>query len=484
MLSIEQRRRRRHHLNGVLTQQIPTSLDPFTDSATTAAWNSAPVHDWLEYYDSDGTMYPSLAETVEQVTPSKIRYTLRSGVSFQSGTPVSSTAVRDLFEWVKDKANGSWLQSRLSVATIEVIDDLTFEIVLTNPDSAFRSILPRLPIVDVATMGEQKNSPSGCGPFKFAKWTKGYSVEYTKDDKHRNAKDISIDRISIRHYADPNAGTTAFTSGKQHWCYPVSLSQIPALREQADAGAFELYSLEQGVTYLAINNKTAGLDDPRVRKAMRLAVDRAKMVASAFNGIGQPYFALIPPSSEFYDSGLEYDQSVDEAKQLLADAGVSLPPMDILSPNVDYFQALATILKENLAAIGVTTSVKVEDTASVIDRAFNTKDFDLLVLGDSLEPEVSTNLDFYIKSDGPRNVGQYANPEVDALLAQGRAEIDPAARKEVYQQAMQIAFVDDTAMVPLVTEGQALVTRNSNMQDVMSGGVSYWKFQAAKVTGS
>ena len=469
-------------LQGIITQQIPTSLDPLTNQATTSAWNSAPAHDWLEYYDSKNVLYASLASKVTQVDSTHIQYELRPGVVFHNGEAVTAQAVADLFAWVQDKTNGAWLQPQFVGVTTKVVSATTLIVALPAPNVSFRGVMARLPIVPVSAAKQQALHPIGCGPYLFDNWVQGSDVSYKLNPAASNSSQLPA-TIRINHFPSDATGTQNFQSGGSDFCFPAALAQAGTLRSGASAGGYDFAPLEQGVAYLFLNNKKGPFANPQVRKAVRLAINRDLLVSSAFNGVGRPYFALLPPDSPYFSSDLNYSRDVSQAKSILKSANAGNITATIVTLNVGYFQTLATLLKANLADIGINVTVQIQDTASVIKRGLTTKDFDLLVLADALEPDPATLLNYYVASDGPRNGSQYSNPKVDQLLKSAGGETDEATRKSDLQQAMKTVFIDDTGIIPLCAEALPALQRHSNFVPSVaaSGGIAYWRWQDARV---
>lgn len=461
-------------LVGVMTQQIPSSLDPITNAQGAALNAAGPCHDWLEYVAINGDLYASLAESVEQPDPQTIVYKIRSGVNFQNGEPVNAQAVVDLVAWIQDKNNGAWLNSRFEGVEAIAVDDLTVQLNLPKADVAFRYAVTRLPIVAVATMADQALNPSGCGPYKFKEWVQGSYVEYTKDPNYREADRITLDTIRMEHFNDSNAGTQAFLAGGKNWVYPTSLSQAKDLTARADAGELSYLPLEPGVCYLINNCKSGPTADPKVRKAIRLALDRQAMVDGPFNAVSRPFFSMLKPESSFYVKELEYERDIEQAKALLAEAGLASGFAEkIYTPNVDYFIGLSTIMKDNLAEIGIDITVEIEETPAVIDRMFNRKEFNMVVLGDALSPDVSELHEYYIRSTGARNCGFYSNPKVDELLDQGLREVDNDKRFEIYKEVQLISMLEDTGFIPLVAEVLPAAYKDTNYKEFMGGFIQY-----------
>ena len=469
-------------LVGVMTQQIPSSLDPITNAQGAALNAAGPCHDWLEYVAINGDLYSSLAESVEQSDPQTIVYKIRSGVNFQNGEPVNAKAVVDLIAWIKDANNAAWLSSRFDGVEAVAIDDLTVQLNLPRPDVTFRYAVTRLPIVAVSTMADQALNPSGCGPFKFKEWVQGSYVEYIKDPNYREADKVSIDSIKMEHFNDSNAGTQAFLAGGKNWVYPTSLSQAKDLTARAAAGELSYLPLEPGVCYLINNCKTGPTANPLVRKAIRLALDRKAMVDGPFNAVSRPFFSMLKPESSFYVKELEYERDVEQAKALMAEAGMEKGFAEkIYTPNVDYFIGLSTIMKSNLAEIGIDITVEIEETAATIDRMFTRKEFNMVVLGDALSPEVSELHEYYIRSTGGRNCGGYTNSKVDELLDQGLREVDEKKRFEIYKEIQMISMLEDTGFIPLVAEVLPAAYKDTNYPEFMGGFIQYIIWPEAKL---
>lgn len=469
-------------LVGIMTQQIPANLDPITNSAGAALSASGPAHDWLEYIDVDGEFFPSIASEVVQVDASVVRYSLRDRVRFQNGETVDAQAVHDLIRWVKDPSNGAWLGESLSDIEPRVIDDLTLELHSASPNVAVRSLLTQLPIVPVSTMDSQGTEPIGCGPYKFVRWTQGSSIEYEKDPEYRNADQITVHSIIMEHFSDANAGTQAFIAGKQNWVYPSSLAQAPDLQARASRGEFNYVEGEPGWAYIALNNQTEPFSDPRVRKAVRLAIDRDQIIASAFNGVGRPFYTMFPPESGYYTSDLEYDRDLQEARQLLADAGYGEGfSTKIYTPNVDYFQGIATIARENLSEIGINLTVEVEETPAIIDRGLARKDFEMLVLAAALAPEPERTVDRFFRSTGSSNLMQYNNDEVDEMLNEALKLIDEEARTQLYQRIQTKALIEDSCLVPVSSEALPAAYRNCNYEEFIGLYIQYINWHEARL---
>ena len=139
------------------TEQVPNTLDVLRNSLGATGWNAAPAQDFLEHYDHNSILVPSLTESVEVVDDATLRYTLHDA-KFHTGAQVTSQSVQDIFEWIQNPDNASVLASRIQGVTIVPENDRTFLFQLAGPDATIRAHLPRIPIMPVEFAGEGEKS--------------------------------------------------------------------------------------------------------------------------------------------------------------------------------------------------------------------------------------------------------------------------------------------------------------------------------------
>jgi peptide/nickel transport system substrate-binding protein len=134
----------------------------------------------------------------------------------------------------------------------------------------------------------------------------------------------------------------------------------------------------------------------------------------------------------------------------------------LLSPNSDAYPATAAIVQQNLNAIGLNVKIETNDFATVVSRMFTSHDYQIGLLSLSMEEDPAGHIDRYLLSTGASNFSRYSNPQVDALLLQGHTELDKSKRKAIYEQALKIALIDDSAIVPICTDVHIAVAQGKN----------------------
>jgi peptide/nickel transport system substrate-binding protein len=203
--------------------------------------------------------------------------------------------------------------------------------------------------------------------------------------------------------------------------------------------------------YAAINAQQEILSNPLVRQALNYAVDRESMVDIALDGLGAPAYAIANPSviigASEPSSPYAYDPEM--AKQLLTEAGYP-DGLDIGTISAIPFggaDKLAEILQQNLADVGVTSSVELGEFVSIITD-MESGNFDLVSLGNAGGYDFQGYQLMY-GTGMPNNPSGLSNPEIDSLFAQAAMEVDLASREAINQQIIDLA-TSDAIYIPFV----------------------------------
>ena len=467
------------------TEQVPNTLDVLRNSLGATGWNAAPAQDWLEHYDHRSMLVPSLAESVDVVDSTTLRYTLREA-TFHTDKPVTSESVKDIFDWVLDEANGSHLRSKFLGVSIQPEDDRTFLFKMDEPNAVVRGSLPRLPIMPVEFAGDGEQSV-GAGPFIFEEWERDSYVQYRKNPNYWHKEAPRVDSLRIRHFADSTSGTQTFLAGEMDYLYPASFPQLEVLNRHVSAGDFGMVVTEPGWCYLAPNAVREPFDNPEVRQAVMYALDRQKMAEVGFggpDGVGRELLFPMVPEHPYYPSDLKIERDVERARDLLSKAGLSGGfSAKMISPDFTYFSAIATLAQQNLAEIGIEIDLEILDISSLIDRAFSEKDFDICVLGAALDPELGVVLESRFQTGAGGNYYSYSNPKVDEALTRARTTFVDAERKAAYRDVLEMAVVQDAAVITVTNEPLINLYRNhTNGEQFKPDPLAIWHWPIASTS--
>jgi len=263
----------------------------------------------------------SLAERYEQLDPLRYRFFLRPGVVFHNGEPFDATAVKASFDVQTDEEllaqlNRSNTLGR-SVAACEIVDPMTVDFVAVKPDneiplSRLRGmvLLPPKLLADAGflSLAEQ---PVGTGPYRFESWTRGQDIRMRLFEEYWNpdGPNMPAVRFIVRPEASVRAQTVA--AGEAHFAYNIGFEQAQALDKYVVGGGFQS-------TGIRLNNTKAPTNNPLLRKALNLAVDRQGIIDGIFYGQATPlaFFGFQPVELEPYP----YDP--EQARALVEEAGL------------------------------------------------------------------------------------------------------------------------------------------------------------------
>jgi peptide/nickel transport system substrate-binding protein len=425
---------------GVLIAAIPEdfdAIDPHTGSGESpSVWLSL-VFETLVAIDKNAEPVPGLAESWEFSDDGlTATFHLREGVTFHDGTPFTSEAVKFSYERIKDPTTAAVSQSVFSIVdSIDTPDDLTVVLNLTQPSGSLLADLSqqgRSAIISPADVGSdgQIIDHVGTGPFTFTSYTVsdrlvlGHNPDYW-------AGPAVLDGIEVRIIPDESARLAALQGNEIHFAWNVSGSQAQPLADSGDIQMQEAVS--NRANFFSFNTTKAPFDNVDVRQALTLAVSRDDIASAGWDGFADPTFQPFNPDSFWYmDDELRTSANMDEAKALLEGAGVTGGAITI-----KQWDALGSDLEAQIVAsawqeLGFDVTIEKIDIGTLVEQA-TAGDFDVVYLwvGQILDPNRPYS---FFQSESARNgiVGLYNSPELDQLIADGLAEIDPDARKEIY----------------------------------------------------
>ncbi|MEV2237274.1 ABC transporter substrate-binding protein [Micromonospora sp. NPDC049891] len=438
---------------GVLNAAIggePDQLDPHKTSAYYSFQVLENVFDTLVEPDANLEMKPSLATewttSDDQLTWT---FTLREGVKFSDGSPLTAEDVVYSYNRIIDeKLNNAYKFG--TVKSIEASDPKTVVVTLNAPTPNLLANLggfKGVAIVQKSNVesGEITTKPVGSGPFAVENYSSGDSIRLVRNDNYWGEKP-KLDGVRFTFVSDPTVALQNLRGGEVHWTDNLPPQQVPALLDGDDPTVQSVPSTDYW--YLSLNQARKPYDDVNVRRAIAFALDREAITKAAKFGLATVNQAAIPQNSAFYYEYAPYSHDVNQARQLLDQAGVSGLSMDLMVTS-EYPETVtaAQVIASQLEAVGITVKIRTLDFAQWLDEQ-GAGHFDSFMLGwlGNIDPD-----EFYYAqhhSDGTFNFHKYANPNVDRLLDQARTETDQAARKQQYDQVAK-QIVDDASYIYL-----------------------------------
>ena len=447
-------------------------LDFLTTPGYEMVWVANNVGCGLIGFTPDGKFTPEAAESW-QISPDGLLYTfkLRKNVLFHDGTPVDAAAVKFTVDRIMDPAVRSSMRSFFaSVHSAEVLDPHTVQIRLKEPYAFMLHMLAtyRMGMILQSPAATQKFTPEerragkpgsiiGCGPFRFVEWVKGTHLVMDRFDKYFEPGVPYLDRVVIRTIKDPIAQMAAFKNGEIDFIADVSADHIDTLKAQNPraqimvgkettpmVAMMKVTIPKDGKPMSKDRGPHAIFNDIRVRKAVGChGIDRAEIVKIAYKGQATPWVGIIPPGSlDTVDVNhmCPYDQA--KAKALLAEAGYGpqKPLTFEIMTNTEksVFNVIATVIKDQLTRIGVTTNIRLVDKPSWMVTATQDGVFDMYV--EDLASLLSIDQNSYLSaSTAAWNSTRHVDTKVDDFYSRYAREMDPVKRKAIAREFQEFS---------------------------------------------
>lgn len=459
----------------------PPTLDPALMTDLTSFQIVNAVMEGLTRIGPKG-VEPGMAESWD-VSDDQLTYTfhLRDAV-WQNGDPV--TAHDFVYAWLRvldpktaapyayqlyyvknaQKYNSGELTDPSQVG-VKALDDKTLQVTLEAPTPYFLSLtaFPTLMPVHEATVEANPDWAGeaatyvGNGPFRIAEWVHDSHIDLVKSDTYWDKDTVRLERMHIVMVNEGSTAETMFANGELDSNGSLNPQDIPQLLASGEAKTSPIIS----VTSIYFNTKRKPFDDPRVRKAFTLALDRKAIVEQVLKGGQKPALAFVPygipnpvTGKDFREEGGDYfqDADVETARRLLAEAGYpngqGFPKVTYLYNDNDTNRALAEayqqMWKQNLGVQVELQSMEWKVYLETTKRG----EYDLSRgnwVGDYLDP--MTFLDLWVTGGGNNRVG-WSNREYDRLIAEAKATADQEVRFRNMHEAERI-LMDEMPVGPI-----------------------------------
>ncbi|WP_249975250.1 ABC transporter substrate-binding protein [Vreelandella olivaria] len=314
--------------------QEPDNLNPL---ASTSVWGWK----WMRlYYDrlvrlsADVEPLPWAAESVEQVGDTTIAVTLREGMTFHDGEPVTAEDVAFTWNYYLDQDYSYFNSYLAALENAEVVDERTVHFNLKEPSASFASIsLSQIPILPEHIWSEIDDASSlspvdvptvGSGPFQFERFDRGEFMAISKFDDHFYADDIAVDGVEFIIYADMEGVYTGLQTGEiDVTAWRMEPGQISLAESQDHLTVVNVPDF--GYYHLTFNLRRPPFDDRAVRRALTMATDRERMVNVLLDGRGEVGNSVIAPVNNYWHEAFieQFEFDMDAARAELEDAGYS-----------------------------------------------------------------------------------------------------------------------------------------------------------------
>jgi len=462
-------------------QAAITSIDPHYHNLSPNNSLLLNIYEPLINRDPDGKLVPALAVSWKALDDLTWEFKLRKGVKFHDGSPFTAEDVVATIKRIPNVPNSPSSMATFVKPIVEtkVVDPYTIVFrtaaphVLLPSDMASFYIIPKA-VAETATTADFNSGKAaiGTGPYKFAEYVPNQRVVMKANYGYWGGEE-PWDKITWKILTNPAARVAALLSGDVQMIETVPTSDIAKL--SADRNFHLADKVSNRVIYVHLhqwNDKpppgVMGKDgkpldknpfrDPRVRKALSIAINRDAIAQRIMEGKAVPAGQLL--ADQFFGTSRKlkppkYDP--EGAKKLLAEAGYPNGfALTIYGPNNRYIndEKIAQAIAQFYARAGIEAKVETMPSSVYFTKATQ-GEFGYMLLGWGTESnEQGSSLRSLLatqdlsKGMGVTNRAHYSNPALDKLIAEAMATMDDRKREALIQQAAETAM-NDTALIPI-----------------------------------
>lgn len=443
----------------------------------------AAVYESLVYYDSKTfKIEPVLATSWKEITPTQMRFTLRSGVKFHDGSPLTvDDAVFSIQRAMMPTSNFTpYIQGMDKVVKVS---ESTFDIYSKSPNPVLLNQMTELRMMSKAWAEKNKSvapkdikvqednfahrNANGTGPYTLKEWLPDQKLVLAQNKAWWGKAETNVTEIVYTPVKAVATRMAALLSGEVDFVLDPSPQDLPRVRSTPELKVIDgvenrtiFFGMDQFRDELVGSNIKGKnpLKDVRVRKALYQAIDAEAITRVTMRGLGQPTGALVAPQVNGWTPAIHkrFPFDVAAAQKLLADAGYKDGfEVDFACPNNRYIndEQICQAVTSMWARIGVKAKLRTQPLvsyfpmiqrheASIYMLGWGVPTFDALYSLQSLVRSQGAG------GDGNYNVGRYSNPQMDALVERTKKETDLKLRTELLTKALQLQN-DDVANIPL-----------------------------------
>lgn len=467
----------------------PSTLDPAKSTALSESNVELALFEGLTRLDEHEQPQPAAAKSWD-ISPDGTEYTfhLRDNLLWNDGTPLTAHDFEYAWKRVLDPQTASenaymmyplnngeaFFKQEVSADQVGVkaLDDKTLYVKLKAPITYFLNLtafhtyypVPRHVVEKDPEIWAANDKIVSNGPFILTHWIHSNQLQFIKNDKYWDKDKVKLENMQWPISESQSTRVSMVESGQANITVEPPISEQERLTKE---GLFKM-SPYLGSYYYSFNTQKAPFDNPLVRKAFSMAVDREKLVNNVIKGGKEPAYAWVPPGltnpitkQDFRREGgnlVEYNPQ--KARELLSEAGYpngeGLPPIIILYNTNEMHKAVAEVIqamwKENL---NVNVELLNQESKVYLD-ARNTGNFQVARaswIGDYADP--MTFMDVYLDEN---NDGQYHNPLYNDLIRKAQNTNNQEIRMQAMHEAEKI-LMDDAVVLPIYYTTQPYIAQ-------------------------
>jgi len=418
------------------------------------------IYSRLVRQDDAGQPSPELATSwTSNADATEWTLTLQPGVTFHDGPAFDAADVAYSLGRIEDPGLESPVSAVLGfIDRVEVVDPLTVRVILETPHAGLPILLLdyRVRMIPEGSGPTIEENPVGTGPFRIESFDPEGTTRLVANETYWEGRPL-LDAIQFTAIPDSDARNQAILAGQ------LDMNTITRDQEALYAGnpAFQVQSFPSGGWFgIVFRTDTAPFDNPLVRRALRIAVDRQAMMTLMVGATGGTISCDTPVRADDpFRAMLDCPQDIEGAKALLAEAGypdgidIELVTSD-LEPGMVRF---AEVYQAQVAPAGIRVALKLAPADGYWDDVWMTAPASVTSWGERPADQI---LNEAWRTGSSWNESYYSNAVYDQILDQARASLDEATARALYVEAQELLFQDGGTFIPYQENArQALTAR-------------------------
>jgi peptide/nickel transport system substrate-binding protein len=457
-----------------LASQVPAAaVNPLTVSDSGGLCMLAQTGEFLAFDNNQALqLQPMLATSWKATAGGKVwTFAIRTGVKFHNGQPLTADDVVWTIQQLADKKNASNALSTfhgvLTPAGVRTVDSHTVQFHLEAANGNFPYLVSNdnynAIIVPKGTdFSKWQKTFIGTGPFKLKSYTQSQSATFVANDAYWGGRP-NLDTAAFTFYDAQAPQLTALSGGNVDVIVQFVAQGAQAITNSSSYNIIKLKSSNH--RELSMRCDEAPFDDPRVRQAIALSLNRPQMVTALLQSLGEvgndsPFAPSFPSTNT---SVPQRAQDIAKARQLLSAAGHSKLSTTLFTEQYEEIPALAQVIQASAAKIGVDIKLKVETQSAYYGKAtYGNSDWldgqmSLVDYGDRGVPNVF--LEAPLTSGGPWNAAHFKNTTYDALVKQYVAAVDLSSQKSIAGKIETLLLDQTPLVIPYFIDGLSATTK-------------------------
>ncbi|MBI3458308.1 MAG: hypothetical protein HY002_21260 [Candidatus Rokubacteria bacterium] len=440
---------RRGEIIAGLSERMLT-LDPANHYSISSTSVLRHVFDPLVEVTNESKFVPALAESWRAVSNTSWRFTLRKGVTFHDGSPFNADSAVYTLRRVHENTKLIKAFVYQDIESVEKDGDYAVVVHTKRPFGslpAHLTMLGMLPPSAASNEDEFFKKPSGTGPFRFVSWTHGDHIVLSANPAYWKPGIPKVEKVTFRFIPEISTRAAGVRAGDLHVIDRVPPDLVQTLKGTPGVRVLDVPAVETQRWHFQLAKDP--VKDPRVRKAISLAIDRNVIIKDLLLGYGRPVVSPIPPGLIGHTNLGQKPYDPEKARQILKQAGYQnltidfVLMKDLYPKQLEIAQAVASMLAE----VGIKMNIKNLEIATAREhRSAGT--YDIFFSGWAHMPhDPDWYLGQWFTKAGAEKLTRFYDPRVEQLIAEGRVP-DPKVRQQKYEELERILWDEEPEIWP------------------------------------